>query len=256
VREISLGELSMCAASPAIEAVSGQCLRSLVCVWDRRDPASAGTAKRLPNLWAGVRSLASARGRARLLPANAELDDPSLVKGVQAGDRAAISRVLELGLPLMRWVVARSDLSREDAEDVVQEARVGFLEAALRFDGRSRLSTYLVQITCHKCADVIRARRRRSPDSVPLDDEQAIGVTDEALDDLLTRLAVTDAVAQLSPRQRRVVELRIAQRKSYKEIAADMGVAVGTVGGMISDALLKLRELLSEDVAPEPSTSK
>jgi len=52
----------------------------------------------------------------------------------------------------------------------------------------------------------------------------------------------------LTPRERRLVELFYTEARSYREIAAELGIAIGAVGALKAAALLKLRKAL--EVAP------
>jgi DNA-directed RNA polymerase specialized sigma24 family protein len=152
-----------------------------------------------------------------LRPSDAELNDPRLVRAVQAGDGAAISRAIELCIPLLRTVVCgRLGLSAEECEDILQEVRIAFLEAGPRFRAHCSLRTYLVRITCRLCAAHLRARGRHGPEPRPLEEARGSAVLD----------------------------LFYVQGKSYKEIAAEMGIAIGTVARMKSDALAKLRRAI------------
>ncbi len=187
--------------------------------------------------------ISSTLGRASLRPSRAELDDPNLVRAVQAGDGAAISRALQLCTPLLRKVICgRFGLSAEDCEDVLQEVRIGFLEAGPRFRADCSLRTYLVRITCRQCAAHLQARRRRGPDPRPLEEVKHVAVDHRALTDMLERLTVAGALEQLPERQRLLLDLFYMQGKSYKEIAAEMGIAIGTVAAMKWEALEKLRK--------------
>lgn len=174
-----------------------------------------------------------------------ELDEPGLVEAVQAGDRAAVSRVLELCLPSLRTLVTgRFRLSREEGEDILQEVQVAFLQSANRFQGGCSLHTYLVRIACHKCIDYLRAQRRSDPGSSSGEHGTTGTGQSRMLDTMIDRLAMGQALARLSPRERELIELFYGQGRSYREIATQLGIAVGTVGGMKAEALAKLREAL------------
>jgi RNA polymerase sigma-70 factor (ECF subfamily) len=61
------------------------------------------------------------------------------------------------------------------------------------------------------------------------------------------RAVVRRALAELPPEQRRVVEARIDQGKSFAVIAAEQGLPLGTVLTRMRLALEKLRRALGED---------
>ena len=60
----------------------------------------------------------------------------------------------------------------------------------------------------------------------------------------LERDRLSRALSSLSPRQRQIVVLRYFEGLSEQEVAAELGVAVGTVKSTASRALTELREIL------------
>jgi RNA polymerase sigma factor (sigma-70 family) len=121
--------------------------------------------------------------------------------------------------------------------------RIGFLDAGPRFRADCSLRTYLVRITCRQCAAHIRARKRHDHEPYPPPTQvEDVTVDHEAFTAMLDRLTVNGAVEQLPERQRLLLELFYMQGKSYREIAAEMGIAVGTVAAMKWEALAKLRK--------------
>ncbi len=190
--------------------------------------------------------LGSTRLGPGLHPSQINLDNPEVVQAVRAGDGEAIARVLEVCLPALRQLASnRFGLSAEESDDVLQEVRIAFWRAATRFRGECSLRTYLVQITRRKCIDHVRARERQASDA--LDSHNVEGRNDPAVETAADRLAMERAMAQLTPRQRQVLDLYYVQGRSYQEVAAAMGIAIGTVGAMKAAALDKLRSTLSGD---------
>src|SRR5665648_617322 len=97
-------------------------------------------------------------------------------------------------------------------------------------------------------AVVIIGTSRRSRD----EDFTAFVADHQADRDQLVR-----ALAKLSPRQRRVVVLRHLVGLPEADVAADLGISVGTVKSTSSRALAQLRATLSDapDGAAPPSAS-
>ena len=63
-----------------------------------------------------------------------------------------------------------------------------------------------------------------------------------------TRMVVLSALATLPPRGRAVVILRYWEDLSVEQTAAALGVAVGTVKSQTARALVRLRQLIGEDL--------
>jgi RNA polymerase sigma-70 factor (sigma-E family) len=102
--------------------------------------------------------------------------------------------------------------------------------------------------------DSWRRRRREvltDPADVPEHADPAGGTADRHADrDQLVR-----ALALLSPRQRRVVVLRHFEGLSEREVAADLGISVGTVKSTSSRGLDRLRTVLTGPISPDRSTT-
>ncbi len=148
--------------------------------------------------------------------------------------------------------------SKEDAEDLAQETLVRALPKLRRFEGRARLSTYLVRALTNLWKNRLRAKsrsrlvdwfaRRRDPDDEPaspgeLDADPSPSVED-ALIDAGRAAEVREALQRVEPARRLALLLREVEEMSYEEIAETMGVPVGTVRSRIARGRDDLRRLL------------
>jgi RNA polymerase sigma-70 factor (ECF subfamily) len=188
-------------------------------------------------------------GRAKVRVSRRELDDPRLRRAVQAGDGAAITRVLERCLPsLRRRLAARLGLSADDCEDLLQEVRVAFLAAATRYRGESSLQTFVFEIACHKCSDYLRARRReRGRKTRATATERTSAGDDPVFGQAMDLVAVREAMARLTSREQQVLELYYLDGKSYQEISVAMGIGTGSISSLKAEALLSLRAIMGEE---------
>jgi RNA polymerase sigma-70 factor (ECF subfamily) len=91
------------------------------------------------------------------------VDDAALVARLRDCDEQAFEEVVELLYPAMAAVARGYVRSRDIAEDVVQEAWLGVLRGLDRFEGRSSLRTWVLQIV----ANIARTRAVREARSVP-----------------------------------------------------------------------------------------
>ncbi len=163
------------------------------------------------------------------------------------GDDEARNRALEAllrGPAARRGFAIAADLlrSRAEAEDAVQEALARACRDYRRLRDPLALEGWFLRVLVHHC---LRAQRRRRLFSwlVP---ERA----DErpAADETLARARQLDgmraAVAALAPMQRTAVTLRYGHELGLPQIAAAMGVGVGTVKTHLTRGLERLREKL------------
>lgn len=88
-------------------------------------------------------------------------DERALVLSIRAGDEAAAERLVRAMTPRMLAVARRFFTDESDANDAVQDAFLSAFRALDRFEGDSRLSTWLHRVTVNACLMKLRTRRRR-----------------------------------------------------------------------------------------------
>jgi RNA polymerase sigma-70 factor (ECF subfamily) len=175
-----------------------------------------------------------------------DAEDRQLVEAFRRGEESAFSALVIKYREAVYRVARRMLGNHEDAADVAQEVFIRAHRALARFDGRSRLYTWLYRITVNLCLDW-RARLARFP-LADRDPGPAPHPGAEAdLERRETARAVARAVAGLPPRQRAMVVLRLYQDLAYQDIAQIMGCSEGTVKATMFAALRKLRRVLSAD---------
>ncbi|MDI6771997.1 MAG: RNA polymerase sigma factor [bacterium] len=183
-----------------------------------------------------------------------DAEDRQLLRAFARGEESAFTALVIKYRESVYRVARRMLGSHEDAADVAQEVFIRAHRALARFDGRSRLYTWLYRITVNLCLD-LRGRSSRFP---LLDDEDGVrdrsgipAAEDEAEGREAGRL-VARAVSQLPPRQRAMTVLRLYQDLPYQEIASIMGCSEGTVKATMFAALRKLRRTLVEEGVRAP----
>ena len=185
------------------------------------------------------------------------MDDAHLVTQAQAGDRAALDRLLRLHQPRVHLVCRRITGNDADALDATQEALIAIVRGLPRFDGRSRFSTWAYRIATNASLDELRRRRRRPEPG--LDDYQGLepvhpgSSPDEVV---VARVLVDDALAALAPDFRAAVVLRDVCELDYAEIAEILEIPPGTVRSRIARGRAQLADHLGNqnDPSRRPTT--
>jgi RNA polymerase sigma factor (sigma-70 family) len=179
------------------------------------------------------------------------LQDGQLVQLVAEKDAGALE-VLYDRYGKVAYSLARRILTDEVlAQDVVQEVFLSLWRDARRFDaGRGTLATYLLSMTHHRAVDVVRReenlRRRRTSDEVlEFQPDPNPGVEAEA-EAGERRAEVRAALAQLPPAQREALALAYFGGYTQREVAALVGVPLGTVKTRMAAGMRKLKEALRE----------
>jgi RNA polymerase sigma-70 factor (ECF subfamily) len=162
---------------------------------------------------------------------------------------------------LYRYALSRVG-DRAAAEDVVQETLVAALRGWYRFQGRSRLRTWLTGILKYKIIDHLRSRRRELPteDAERLADAAAPdfdhkgrwktrphGWGSDALSAIERkefRAFLFECLAGLPERTARIFVLREMQEHTTEEICAEMGISATNSWTMLHRARMALRRCL------------
>jgi len=163
--------------------------------------------------------------------------------------RDAFERQAERVFPSIYGTALRLCRSREEAEDLVQEAMVRAYEAYDRFDG-SNFKAWVLRIVTNLYINRYR-QRQRGPQLGSLDDENAsepVGLEGEIPDRMLFDEAlgteVEAALARVPDDFRTAVLLSDIEGLSYQEIADATQVPIGTVRSRIARGRALLRKEL------------
>jgi RNA polymerase sigma-70 factor (ECF subfamily) len=186
-----------------------------------------------------------------MVDAPAELDEVTL-RRAQRGEAAAFRALVERYHGPVRAVVWRMldpGGGGSRVEDLVQETFLRVHRGLVGFepDGPARLSTWILTIATRATLNELRRER---PALVPIEDEP-LPAPDSADAELRRRRlgeALRRALGALAPDARAVVVLREYHEMDYAEIAAVLGIDVGTVKSRLSRARAALRQALQEYV--------
>lgn len=177
-----------------------------------------------------------------------------LVAAVLAGDRAAREEfAAEAGQSAFRFAL---QLLRnpEDARDISQEAVLRLLDSLDRVDPMRGARSWLYRIVRNLAIDLQRRNRVRraqpiddlvGADSLQLIDAQADPDRDLQKSRLQERIWL--ALESLPEQQSQILVLREYQDLSYREIAAVLEIAEGTVMSRLHAARKSLRSVLLSD---------
>jgi len=177
--------------------------------------------------------------------------DVELLHAVARGDEGALARLYDRYRIILFSVIVRILNSREEAEDVLQEVFLQVWKRAKDFDqARGRPFTWLVTLSRSRAIDRIRqlGARQRLADSAAQNTPDA--VSDAVADTLHSeqKEIVARALAALPEEQRRTLNLAYFDGLTQSEIAAQLGTPLGTVKTRMRSGMIKLRELLGEQM--------
>lgn len=192
----------------------------------------------------GVRSIEEASDLA---------EEARLLEAVRRGDDRAFDRIARAHAPRMYRLAVHLAGDPGEAEDLVQETLVRTLPRLDRFEGRARLSTYLLRSLANLWKNRLRSKSRskvvpwpRAADAedrpVEFPDPRPSAENGLAAHDRAAR--VRAALLRLEPTRRLTLLLREIEGRSYEEIAEVTGVPVGTVRSRLARARADMRAIL------------
>ena len=173
-------------------------------------------------------------------------DEPELIRRVAAKDRRAFETLYQRYAQRLHRYLSRQIQSAELTEEVLDDVMLVIWQSAARYNGTSRVSTWIFGIAHHKALKA-RARQASRAAAVPLSENEIAG--DEGPEDITMRGEIDRMLARglaaLSPEQRAVVELTFHDGCSYQEIAEITRAPVNTVKTRMFHARRRLQPLLS-----------
>jgi RNA polymerase sigma-70 factor (ECF subfamily) len=161
-----------------------------------------------------------------------------------SGEIGALGELYDRHHERLRHFVARATSDAEDVDDLVHATFLAAAKSASRYDGRSSCRPWLVGIAVQ-----LLRRRRRAFGKLLAVLSLVRGAKPAAADprpSLHARTDVERALARLSEAKRIALVMAEVEGLTCPEIAAALGVPVGTVWTRLHAARRELREALSE----------
>ena len=189
-------------------------------------------------------------------------DEAGLIAQLRAGDELAYEHVVRTYGGRLLAVTRRILGSDEDARDVVQDAFLNAFRSVNRFEGNSKLSTWLHRIAVNAALMKLRTRKRKPEQSIEtllpafLDDghhEERFQSWDEPVDQVMeraeTRQLVRAQIDALPESYRTVLVLRDIEGLDTEETATMLGLTVNATKIRLHRARQALRSLLAPHLA-------
>lgn len=176
--------------------------------------------------------------------------DVALMARVASGEHAALDALHDRFIHRVYSLARRLCGFDAVTQDVVQDV---FLEVWLRsqrFDPtRGSVTTWLLTLTHHKAVDAVRReatlRRHHCPADAHWERLSGPGADDAAID-LVVAGYLRGALAQLPPPLRQALALAYYGGYTQSEVAAILGIPLGTVKSRTFTAIARLREELQQ----------
>jgi RNA polymerase sigma factor (sigma-70 family) len=167
------------------------------------------------------------------------------------GDRDAFKALFEYFAPRIKGFLLRTGCGVEEAEDVAQNTLIAVWRKAGQFDPTTTgAAAWIFTIARNLRIDSARraARDGRLGQDVELEYEpDPSEPADSAMSRAQDAARMTAAIEKLSAEQSRVIRMSFIEERPHTEIAAALGIPLGTVKSRIRLAMSRLRDLLDEE---------
>ena len=172
-------------------------------------------------------------------------DQRALVERARGGDASAHRALYDTHVEQIYRLAFRLTGAEHLARDVTQDTFVRAFNSLDGFRGDSAFGTWLHSIAVSLSLNEIRRHKRERTRSAPLEDATMLAASAPRSDPVL-RERLKEAVNDLPEGCRTVFMMHDADGYTHEEIAAALGVAVGTSKAQLARARGKLRIALAQ----------
>ncbi|MFQ4140468.1 sigma-70 family RNA polymerase sigma factor [Nodosilinea sp. PGN35] len=176
------------------------------------------------------------------------VSDRDLVTRLWAGDTAALATLYDRYAPMVYTLALKMLSNPTEAEDLTQEVFVNFWQRRQYDPERGSMGSYLATYTRSRALDRLRMSSGRA---AILQRFQRISEASARSPNPVDYVAQHEqhqhlraALAQLPPTEREALEIAYFQGLTQAEIAAQLGIPLGTVKSRCRQGLRRLRTLL------------
>lgn len=190
-------------------------------------------------------------------------DESGLVRRIRDGEEGAFSELVGLFQEKLFRLAYGITLDREESQDIVQDVFLKAFRGIDSFQGHASLATWLHRITVNHCLNWKRRLRRRFKwRHQPLEPEEGgerpeLATEADNPDRQYGEREFLDVFEKhfksLPEEARAVFVLKELEGLSYDEIAANLGIKVGTVSSRLFYARQRLRDAMTPYLA-QPGT--
>jgi RNA polymerase sigma factor (sigma-70 family) len=179
-----------------------------------------------------------------------EWSNARLVDECVRGNEQAWSVLLDRYKNLVYAIPLRYGAPRQDAADIFQAVCMELFHELPNIRDAEALQGWLIRVTTHKCYHWKRSLGPPSEELEEKDSEMLSGadLAPDVLMELEREQMVRDAIAQLPPRCREMIELLFFQQPPlpYTEVARRLQLATGSIGFIRGRCLKRLKQILEE----------
>lgn len=170
------------------------------------------------------------------------MSNEDVVKGLKNNSNQIFEQIFrELGPGLFRFALAYT-MNADAAEDIVQDTFMRLWTVAPSLPDDTHVNSYLYSSVKNSCLNYYKHLKVEDSNRTKLTEALIYVGTLEYEDDSALFDKVQECLQQLPEQQRKVLELKIFQNMSYKEIARELNVSETSVHTHVKRAYKFIRE--------------
>ena len=182
-------------------------------------------------------------------------DDESLIQLITEGQSAALGALYDRYGRLVFSLAFQVTSDAAVAEEITQEVFLQIWNKAGSYQAaQGKVTTWITSVARHRAIDSLRRRGARPEGhQVDFEDDEAPELVDplgveEQVEFSQRSLAIRKAISQLPPEQQKALALAYFKGLTHQEIAELTGEPLGTVKTRIRLAMIKLKQILIDNI--------
>jgi RNA polymerase sigma-70 factor (ECF subfamily) len=174
------------------------------------------------------------------------IQESELVSRLKSGDRSALAYLYDHYTAALNGVVSRIIVNQNIAEEVLQDVFLKIWDRIDQYDAsKGRLFTWMLNLARNQAIDKSRSREiANSNKTNPIENIVSKAESQEASDQKIDAIGLTDVLNQLSEEHKFVVTYLYLKGYTQRELAKEFEIPLGTVKTRLRMAMIELRAQL------------
>lgn len=183
--------------------------------------------------------------------------DGNEIELLQNGDKSILDRIYLKYRQRLYKNVLRITKDPVNAEDIVQEVFIILWENKMSLDPRKPLINWLYVVSHNEALDFIKSKKKLKFVEVNhwSKTNEEVGKRDQVLKREKQLLLIEEAINQLSPQRKRVMQLCKLQGQTYSYAARELCISKWTVKEYLSIAMRNIRDYVKTNKESEVEVS-
>lgn len=174
-----------------------------------------------------------------------------LLTKISGGDEQAMRKFFELhSSTVYHYIIGRCN-DKTVAGDILNTVMMEVWNHSDRFEGRSKVSTWLIGIARFKLIDFYRSEKRHQHNELDEMIVDPVSANEQMIEAAQHSKGVKSCIDKLGENQREIVQLTFYSELAYQEIAEIIECPVGTVKSRMHHAKDALKKCLQSFLTTE-----